>query len=391
MSPRLRPALCAILLACASSATAQPMPGAGGPKEVGVVTLDEANVPFSVTLPGRAVASAQTDIRPRVSGMIEEIPYSPGSRVAVGDVLFRLEANTYETALAAAEAQVRGAEVAVQTAEATVSRYARLEGTGVTTGDVDTARSSLAQAQATLSAAKADLQSAQLDLERVEIRSPIDGIVAVSNVSVGAIVTANQTDALTTVTTMDPIYVDVAESSARITRVRSQFDNGTLQPGDRLDAALTLEDGRSYEDTGSLVTPGLVVSTSTGSVDMRFEFENPARMILPGQFLRVGINVGSRQAILVPQRASQRQADGTLTVFLAKDGVANEVSLTTSGTYQNAWIVTEGVVVGDQVIVDGLSNLSDGAKVSPVPVTINDTGVVQDVAPDDAQDAEQDQ
>lgn len=364
----------------ATGALAQPMPGQAGPTEVGVVTLEEASVPFSVTLPGRAVASAQTDIRPRVGGMIEEIAYEPGSRVEAGDVLFRLEAATYEAALAAAQAQKTGAEVAVSTAEATVSRYARLEGTGVTTGDLQTAQASLAQAQATLSAAEADLQTAQLNLDRVTIRSPIAGIVGVSAVSIGAIVTANQADALTTVTATDPIYVDVAESSARIMRVRAQLSSGALQPGDRLEAVLTLENGATYSDTGALVTPGLEVSTTTGAVDMRFQFGNPDRMILPGQFLRVQITIGQRRAVLVPQRATERQSDGSLTVYVAEDGVARQVTLSTSGTYQNAWIVTDGVVAGQAVIVDGLTNLRGGAEVRPVPVAINAQGVVEDLS-----------
>lgn len=375
------PRLALILTLLATQAPAQPMPGAArGPTEVGVVTLEEAAVPYTVTLPGRAVASAQTEIRPRVGGMIEEIAYTPGRAVAAGDVLYRLETASYDAALAAAEASRKGAEVAVQTAEATVSRYAQLEGTGVTTGDLQTARANLAQAQATLAAAEASLKTAQLDLDRATIRSPIAGIVDVSAVSVGAIVTANQSDALTTVTAMDPIWVDVAESSARMTRVRAQMDSGALQPGDRLKAVLTLEDGAVYEGEGALVSPGLSVSQTTGAVDFRFQFDNPERMILPGQFLRIAITIGQRSAILVPQRATDRQADGTLTAFVAKDGKAQRVTLTTTGTYQNAWAVTEGVAVGDQVIVDGLTNLADGAAVTPVPVTINAQGVVEDTA-----------
>ncbi|QDC10755.1 efflux RND transporter periplasmic adaptor subunit [Oceanicola sp. D3] len=379
-------ALLVIGLAPISPALAQPVPGgARGPAEVGVVELELSTVPFSVTLPGRAVAAAQTDIRPRVGGMVKEIVYRPGQRVKAGDVLYRLEPDTFEAAYAAAQAELAGAKAGVSTAQATVDRYARLEGTGVTTSDLQTAQSALAQAEAALASAEAAVQTARLDLDRVEIRSPIDGFADVSTVSVGAIVTANQTDALTTVTAMDPINVDVSESSARILRVRSQIDSGALQRGERLEAVLTLENGETYASPGTLVTPGQQVSTTTGSVDLRFEFGNPNRMILPGQFLRVAVVVGQQKAVLVPQRGTERQADGTLTAFILRDGKAHQVTLTYSGTHENAWITTEGVAAGDLLIVDGLNNLTDGAEVVPVPVTINAQGVVEDVT-DDAAD-----
>ncbi|MCB1356606.1 MAG: efflux RND transporter periplasmic adaptor subunit [Maritimibacter sp.] len=364
----------------AGSAQMGPPGGASGPTEVGVVTLEQTEVPFTVTLPGRAAASEQTEIRPRVGGMIEEILFQPGTNIEAGDVLFRLEADSYEAAYAAAEAELASAQAARDTAQATVDRYTRLEGVGVTTSDLQAAQASLAQAEATLSGAKASLQSAKLDLDRVIVTSPIAGVVDVSQVSVGALVTANQADALTTVTALDPIFVDVAESSARITRVRERIDQGAMQPGAALDATVTLESGSTYQGTGTLVSPGISVSTSTGSVDMRFQFDNPDRMILPGQFLRVQLAIGSQSAILVPQRATERQSDGTLTAFLATDGRAEQVTLSYTGTYQNAWVVTDGVSAGDQVIVDGLSNLTDGAEVTTVPVTITASGVVEEVA-----------
>jgi membrane fusion protein (multidrug efflux system) len=352
-----------------------------GPTNVGVITLESASVPYSVTLPGRAVASQQTEIRPRIGGVIQEIVYQPGRQVAVGDVLFRLDPGSYQAAYAAAEAEVTGAQVAVDTAQAVVDRYTRLEGSAITTSDLQTAQSTLAQAKATLLSAEAALQSAQLDLDHVEIKSPIAGLVDVSQVSVGAVVTANQTTALTTVTTSDPIFVDVEESSARLMRVRSRIDSGALQPGEKLQAKLTLENGETYEGLGELITPGVSVSTTTGAVDLRFQFDNANREILPGQFLRVDIEIGQQSAILVPQRATERQSDGRLTAFVADDGKAQLVELTYSGTYENAWIVTDGVEIGDALVLDGLNNLRDGADVATVPVTINAQGVVEDVTP----------
>lgn len=353
--------------------------GGGGATSVGVVTLATEEAPYQVTLPGRAVAHDQTEVRPRVEGVVQEIPFQAGAQVKAGDVLFRLDTETYDVNLSAAEAELASAEASRDDAEATVGRYQRLANVGVTQSDLDTAKAELASAQAAVKSAEASLKSAHLDLDRTVIRSPIDGIVDLSEVSVGALVTANQTDALTTVTTMDPIYVDVQESSARMLRVRKRMEDGTLTPADSLDISLTLETGDTYDGEGKLVSPRSEVSTTTGTIDFRIEFDNPDKVILPGQFLRVTMTLGKTQAIMVPQRATSRSADGTLTAFLAVDGKAKQVNLTSAGTWKNAWIVTDGVADGDKLIVDGLQNLTDGADVTTVAVTIDDEGLVQDV------------
>ncbi len=376
--------ICVALAVCPINLFAQAGPTGGGMTEVGVMVLSETEVPFTTTLPGRAVAKEQTEIRPRVEGVIEEIAYTAGQRVEAGDLLFRLDAETYEAAYASAEAARDSAEATLITAQAAYDRYTKLEGVGASTSDLESARATLAQAKASVKSAEADLKQAQLDLDRVEIRSPIAGIPDVPEFSVGSLVTANQSDALTTVTRLDPIYVDVSESSARLMRIREQVDAGTLTPGKQLDVTLTLENGEVYDGKGTLISPGVTVSTTTGSIDLRFEFDNPDRLILPGQFLRVDVTLGTSKAILVPQRATTRQSDGTLTAFVAEDGTAHQVTLSYSETANNAWIVTDGVSVGDEIILDGLTNLTDGATITTVPVTINDAGVVEDAASDDS-------
>ncbi|MFY1713060.1 efflux RND transporter periplasmic adaptor subunit [Tritonibacter mobilis] len=368
-----------ISLALSASASAQPMPGGDrGPIPAGVITLSEAQVPFSVTLPGRAIAYEEVNIRPRVDGTISEIPYEAGRKVEKGDVLFRIEGDTFEVDVAAAEAEVARAEAAVTAAEATLSRYERLQGTGVTIEDVENARVTVLQNKAELSSANAKLKLARLNLERTEIRSPITGIVAVSEVSVGAVVTANQADALTTVTRLDPIYIDVEESSKRLAEVRALMEGGTLQRGEGLDLTLTLENGVQYDQKGTLESPGTRVSTTTGSFEFRIRFDNPERHILPGQFLRVEIELGTTRAVMVPQGATSRAADGTLTAFVAVDGKAEQRELTEHGSYQNAWIVTEGITPGEALIVDGLMAMRDGADIQPVSVEISENGVVTD-------------
>ncbi|WP_417724533.1 efflux RND transporter periplasmic adaptor subunit [Salipiger sp.] len=370
-------AICAAL-SSPGPAVAQGAPGgAAGPTAVGTLTLAQEDVPFTTELPGRATAFEQVDIRPRIEGTIEAILFEPGRRLNVGDPLYRIDSATYMAELDAAKADLARAEAAVAASEATLARYERLEGTGVTTEDVETARVTVLQNRADLSAADAARRQAQLNLDHAEITSPIVGIAAVSHVSVGAVVTANQTDALTTVTRLDPIYVDVEESSRRMAEVRNLIDSGSLTRGTSLKISLELETGETYGGEGTLVSPGNAVSTTTGTAQFRMRFDNPERRILPGQFLRVTITLGTRSAVLVPQRATTRQADGSLTVFVAVDGKAQQRVLTANGSYRNAWIITEGVAAGDTVIVDGLTNLRDGAAVAPVDVVITEDGVVK--------------
>lgn len=365
-----------LAISMSSPATAQFRGAAPGPTAVGVVTLETADVPVTTTIPGRAVAYEQVDIRPRVGGVISEILYQPGRRVAAGDLLFRIESETYEATVAAARASVELAEAAAAAAQATVTRYESLEGTGVTTETLESARVSALQSAADLSSARATLQSAELDLQRTRIVSPISGFATIPSVSVGALVTANQTDALATVTRIDPIYVDIEESSRRIGEMRARIDAGAVQPGERLGLRLQLETGETYPTEGELVSPGASVSTTTGTASFRIRFDNPDRRIMPGQFLRVDVTLGTMQAVLVPQMATSRDSSGQLTAFVVVDGVAEQRVLTEEGSYQNAWAVTDGVEAGESLIVDGLQNLRAGAQVAPVEVVIEANGVV---------------
>lgn len=385
---RLAGAVLAVLAATALPVPAQMRgggPGGGGPgaaagpAEVGVVTLAARDVPYSVTLPGRAVAWQTADIRPRVGGMIAEILYDPGQPIRAGQAMYRIEDETYRAALTSAEAGVRQAEAAVATAQSTLTRARSLVGVGSTQAAVEAAELALAQAEASLSAAQAQRQVAQLDLDRTLVRSPIDGMAEIPQISIGAIVTANQSEPLTVVRRLDPIYVDVAESSASILRTQDRIRAAVLQPGDGLGVRLTLEDGRVHEGAGRMVSRGNAVSTSTGTATFRFAFDNPDLLILPGQFLRVQVTLGTTRAVLVPQRATSRSADGRLTAWLLRDGHAEQVVLTEAGAADNAWVVTAGAAEGDRVIVDGLRDLRDGVAVRPVPVTISDDGVVSDL------------
>lgn len=348
------------------------------PREVGVVTAEASDVPQIVTLPGRAVAFESGAVRPRVGGLIEAITYRTGQHVTPGMPMFQLETGSLDSALAAAEAAEAGALAEQKGAAATVERYRQLQGKGVSVVEFETAEVALSQADAKLSAARAELQTSRLERERATIRAPIEGAAGAATVTVGSLVTANQSEALATITRTDPIYVDLAASSTRVLEGRQRVSDGVMTRMDPPGITLILEDGRAFGEPGEIVARGSTVSTSTGTVDLRLQFPNSEGLILPGQFLRVHLTLGTIRAVLVPQRATTRLADGSLGVFVARDGKAQRVALTEAGVWKNAWAVTDGVAPGDQLIVDGLSNLRDGEAVRPVPVTLDENGVVVD-------------
>ena len=369
----------ALALMLANQVLAQGAPGPRGPTEVGVMAVAQEDVPYTVTLPGRATAYQQTSIRPQVGGEVLEITYDPGKPVRTGDLLFRLDPETLAAALAAAEAAVTGAEASLTEAQNTVTRYRRLEGSGVSAVDRASAEVAVRQAEADLKSAEAARASARLALERTEITSPIDGMADVAAVSVGDLVTASQSDPLTTITQLDPIYVDVSESSARMLRNRARINAGQLIASHELETQLILETGEVYQGTGRIVSPGIHVSSTTGTVPTRLQFDNPDHVILPGQFLRLQLTLGTTRAVLVPQRATSRASDGTLTAFVAREGKAVQVTLNETGTYRNNWIVIQGIDPGEQLVLDGLDDLRADTPITTVPVTIDAEGVVREV------------
>lgn len=348
-------------------------------RSVGVVTLKQQTVPMTVELPGRAVAFEQAEIRPRVDGIVMEKLYTPGTELKKGDPLFRLDDASYQATVAADEATVAQAKADLPVKQAAYDRAKKLEGSGYTTADVESARSDLAAAKATLQSAEAALKYARIQLGWAEISSPIDGVADVASVSIGDLVSGGQSDALTTVTTLDPMYVDMMGPVTDMLKFRRQVDSGTIRLGETLSAELTLEDGTTYSAAATMVTPSPSVSTSTGSVNVRFRFDNSDHIVLPGMFLRGTLALGTQEAYLVPQRAGEHGADGKLSVFVVgEDGKAQSLKLDTLGSYENSWIVREGVSEGAQLIVDGQKNLSAGAAVSPVAVTIQADGTTAD-------------
>lgn len=351
---------------------------------VGVIELTTQAVPRTLVEPGRAIASAEVDIRPRVGGTVTEIAYQAGQRVEAGDVLFRIERSTYEADLRAAEADLAAARAEVQVAEAALDRSERLLGTGTSQATLDTARSTLEQARATLQSATVARDLAQTDLERTTITSPITGVPGFALISVGDLVSANQADALATVTQLDPIDVEIWAPSARALSLIEDISLERVELAEAITATLTLETGRTFDASGTMVATAQTVSETTGSRATRFRFENPRHVLLPGMFVRSEVLLGSASAILVPQSATERARDGELTAWVVVDGKAEQRSLQEIGTYEHGWIVTGGVADGELLAVDGLAALAPGLEVQTVPVRLDEDGVVHDLEGPDA-------
>lgn len=392
----LAAALSAVALGAGQAVAQAPGPGgSAGPVEVGYIVLEPASVPRSADLLGRVVPYATAEVRPQVDGIVREIAFRETRQVEADDVLYRLDDRKFQAALAAANAVVKRTEAATAVAQLAYDRAEKLQANAsVSQSTLDEARAALLQAQADEEAAKADVDTAQINLDNATIRAPISGIVGVSSVSVGALVTANQSDPLVTIRQLDPIYVDLVDSSANLLRIREMAAAGLLgrNEGDTAPVVtLTLENGQAYGEKGEIKLADIVISETTGTFSIRAKFPNPEMILLPGMFVRAEVVLGSTpNAFLVPQRAVSRSNTGEATVYLiSDDGKAEQHTITTIGTAGNDWIVVDGVAAGDRLIVDGFQKISDGSEVTPVAATIDADGVVrQTIASDAAPTAE---
>lgn len=376
--------LLAILLSgCGDEQASSPSAPVQAPVvEVGVVTLSSQAVPYTTELPGRVLASSTAEIRPQVNGIVREQVFREGSEIEAGDILYRLDADAFQAAHDVTAAALQGAEAALAGAQARFDRIERLAASSTASAQsLDDARVELLQAQANVASAAAALKAAQINLDNTVMRAPIPGLIGASAVSVGSLVTANQTNALATIRQIDPVDVDLMESSANLLRLRAQAQAGTLgRNGEgRPKVRLVLEDGSTYDETGSISLAEVTVSETTGSFAVRASFANPRRLLMPGMFVRATVNVGSTpDAFLVPQRAVTRNAAGEATAFFVTGDDKAEARVLGAGrAVGNDWLVTSGVADGDRVIVDGLQKISEGAAVSPVEVEIDSDGVVE--------------
>ncbi|MBB5277384.1 membrane fusion protein (multidrug efflux system) [Rhizobium rosettiformans] len=394
MRPSLRLAsalvICTAALAgCSEQEAAQGGGGAaagGGerpPAAVSVVVMKKESHELTTTLPGRASAFQMAEIRPRVSGIIKEIAFKEGSEVQAGDLLFKIEDDTYRAAVAQAQASLQKAEAGVPTAQSNLARQERLVGSGATQVELENARVTLLQAEADVAQAKAALRSAEIELGLTEIRAPFEGVTTASRYSIGNVVTANQTDSLMTLRRLDPIYIDLTESSVNLLRLREAIKAGRIDQTDSetTNIRLTLEDGIEYPIVGKLDMSELAVSQTTGTFSIRALFDNPDSLILPGMYARATVDVGVEQGFLIPQRAATRSPNGELTAkFVTADNKVETRTFENAEVSGDNWLVASGIEDGDKLIVDGFQWIGDGAPVQPVEAKINADGLVEETA-----------
>ena len=344
--------------------------------EVGVVTLKTEPLQITTELPGRTSAFRIAEVRPQVSGIILKRNFTEGGDIEAGVSLYQIDPATYQAAYESAKGDLAKAQAAANIAQLTVKRYQKLLGTKyISQQDYDSALADAQQANAAVVAAKAAVETARINLAYTKVTSPISGRSGRSLVTPGALVTENQSSPLTTVQQLDPVYVDVTQSSTEVLRLKRSLEDGTLQRADQDHAAvrLLLEDGSEYGLTGTLQFADVSVDESTGMVTLRAIFPNPKQELLPGMYVRAILNEGvDDQAILLPQRALLRDAKGNPTTYVVNAENKVEIRpLKVGRTQGNSWVVLDGLKAGDKVIVEGLQKIRPGSPVriaEPTPV-----------------------
>lgn len=356
------------LVACGQGNDAQQQQQQG-PAEVGVVTVTSQPVTLTTVLPGRTSAYETSEVRPQVNGIIIERLFREGDMVKRGQPLFRIDPQPYVTAVASARASLARARAAIASSSALQRRYGELvKINAIARQDYENAITSAQQAQADVAAQQAALRSAQIDLERTTVRAPISGRIGTAVATTGALVTSGQASALTTIQRLNPIYVDVPQSSADLLRLRQQIAAGDLaRGGGAARVRLRLEDGSIYPIEGRLLFTDVSVDPATGTQTIRAIFDNPQGLLLPGMYVRAELIEGTQEnGILVPQRAVSRDEQGRATVLVVgKDSKLEPRVLSTSRTIGEDWLVTSGLKPGDKVVVEGAMMLRPGMPVKP--------------------------
>ena len=350
-----------------------PAPGPpSGPVEVGVVTVRAERVVLTTELPGRTAAYLVAEVRPQVNGLIQERAFVEGSSVQKGALLYQIDPAPYQAAHEQAKAALAVAEAAVPPLKLRVERLKELVAIrAVGQQDYDEASAALLKAEASVALATATAESARINLAYTPLRAPISGRTGKSSVTPGALVTAYQQTPLVTIQQLDPIYVDVTQSSSELLRLRRNLESGQLTRSGPVESKvkLLLEDGTPYAREGTLQFRDVTVDPTTGSVVLRMVFPNPGAVLLPGMFVRAIVEEGVlERAILAPQQGVTRDAKGNASAMVVD--AAGKVAvrpIATDRAIGDRWLVTAGLADGDQIIVQGLQRIRPGAAVRAVP------------------------
>ena len=360
----------AFITGCNKSTAAAPA-SAPAP-EVGVFTVTPAPLAITTELPGRTSAYQVAEVRPQVGGLIQKRLFVEGADVKAGTSLYQIDAASYQAAYNSAKAALTKTRANLLTSGPKVARYKELVAIeGVSRQDYDDAVAANEQARADVESATAALEMASINLKYTRVNAPISGRISRSSVTPGALVTAGQAAPLATVQQLDPIYVDVTQSSNDLLRLKREMENGSLKQVNRGQAKVTLllADGSQYAESGKLQFSDVSVDPGTGNVTLRALFPNPKGDLLPGMYVRAVLQSGvNDSAIVVPQQGVTRNQKGQATaLILNREGKVEQRILTTGSAIGNQWLVTSGLAGGDRVIVEGLQKVKPGAPAAVAP------------------------
>lgn len=341
--------------------------------EVGVVTLKTEPLQITTELPGRTVAYRIAEVRPQVSGIILKRNFVEGSDIEAGVSLYQIDPATYQATYDSAKGDLAKAQAAANIAELTVKRYQKLLGTQyISKQEYDQALADAQQATAAVVAAKAAVETARINLAYTKVTSPISGRIGKSSVTEGALVQNGQASALATVQQLDPIYVDVTQSSNDFLRLKQELANGSLkQENGKAKVDLVTSDGIKFPQSGTLEFSDVTVDQTTGSITLRAIFPNPDHTLLPGMFVRARLQEGTKPtALLVPQQGVTRTPRGDATVLVVgADNKAETRQIVANQAIGDKWLVTDGLKAGDRVVVSGLQKVRPGAQVKVQEIT----------------------
>lgn len=371
MTPLFKLLLPMSLLALAACGAKQASTTDDAPPEVGVVALHASDVAVHTELAGRTAAYRVSEVRPQVNGIVRKRLFEEGGMVRAGQVLYEIEPGPFEAAHEQAQAALATSQATIASLRGKADRFGELvKANAVSRQEHEEAQAALVQAQAGVKAAHAAVKAARINLDFTRITAPIAGRIGRSAVTEGALVAPGQAMALATIQRLDPIYVDVVQSSLELTKLKRRFISGDMAPAST-QVRLRMEDGLPYPHAGTLKFSEVAVDEATGSVTLRAEFPNPQGLLLPGMYVRAQVESGvERQAILAPQRGVARNEKGEPTALVvAADNKVELRALEVRSTEGEHWVVTRGLREGDRLVVDGLQRARPGEKVKPVPVS----------------------
>jgi membrane fusion protein (multidrug efflux system) len=333
--------------------------------------VQQGSAPLQQELPGRVAAFQVSEVRPQVSGVILRRLFQEGSVVRQGQTLYQIDPSIYAAQAAQAAANLQSARANAVAARTRAERYAPLaKMEAISKQDYTDALAQARQAEAAVAQNGASLRAAQVNMRFTRVPAPISGRISLSNVTEGALVTANQTDPLATITRLDPVFVDIQQSTADLLKLRQALAKGGAVPT-TAQVRLKLPDGSDYGFTGTVEFSQVIVDQGTGTVTIRARFANPESILLPGMYVTAEFaQAVQTSAVLVPQQAISRDPQGNATLFVVGPGNrAVQRTVVADRTQDQYWVVTQGLAPGEKVITQGLANLRDGAAIKPVPAT----------------------